>query len=343
MAKKSYAIAKPLKGPPVPREWWNYKKSGACPIVIERKLKYVVTHLDNLAKVEQQFAEEAAKAEVDRHPAALENLAIRIKNKQAWLDYSVQVLRNCVRFALARIEPHSEDHKLLKELRAEAGRPYKYGKIGRTNKRFHEKLRFYAKVLDQYLLAKTAASGTSHANTAMKEVWKMCSGAIANYRNKSGRERDDADQQAALGILKACKQYQPGKDGKLAQLTTFASFKIWRATQTRKASHCRPGQTIVKGKTKSVASVDVPSDGEGRSDGFHPSADTVDQAVVHDVRSALAQLPDDLREIAESGLLYGKKAREISEETGLTEVQVRSRLKKAKGILADLLSAHRED
>ena len=338
MAKKSYAITKPLKGPPTPREWWSYKKSGACPVVIRRKLEYVVTHLNNLAKVEKSFAEEHAKAEVDRHPKALVNLRTRIENKQQWLDYSIQVLRNCVRFALARINPKSPDHELLRKKREEAGMPYKY-RCGRTNQKFHDELRYYAKVLDQYLLAKTAASGTHLADDAMRKVWKLCGAAIATYKKKSGREQDDAEQQAALGILKACEQYKPGTNGK-AQLSTFASYKIWRATQTRKASDCRPGQIILQGKTKSVGTIHAPDGEEGRADQFHPHARKTDSSVVHDVRSAVATLPDDLRTVAELGFMHGRKAADIAEEMNLTINQVRTRMKQAKERLAFLLRAH---
>lgn len=336
---KSYAPCGPLKGPPEPQAWWSYKKSGACPIVIERKLKYVVTHLNNLAEAEQLYKEEEAKPELDRHPDALQNLKLRVENRRAWLDYSIQVLRNCLRFALARIEGGSEDNKLLRELRAEAGMPYK-NLTGRTNKRKHDKIRGYSKVLDQYLLAKTAVSGTSRANDAMKAVWKICAKAVGVHKHKSGRERDDAQQQAALGILKACKAYEPGENGKFAQLSTFASYKIWRATQARKASHCKPGKTIEGGKTKAVFSISAPTAEDG-TDVFHPSATGVDQVLVHDVRSALDSLPDNIRSIAYDGLLMGTKAADIAESEGLTISQVRSRLRKAKAVLAELLVDHK--
>lgn len=341
MGKKSYAIGTPLKGPPAPKEWWSYKRSGACPVVIERKLKYVVTHLDNLAKVEKLLAEEQGKPEVERHPRALGNLRQRLENKQQWLDYSVQVLRNCVRFALARIEHDSEDHQLLVDLRAKAGMPYK-SKTGRTNKKQHEKLRYYAKVLDQYLLAKTAVSGTSLADDAMKDIWKLCQSTIFMHKRKSGREDDDAEQQAALGILKACEAYEPGKDGKFAQFGTFAAWKIRRATQARKTSHCKPGRMIEGGKNKAIHSIDAATDrDDSGADAFHPEATTKNKAVIHDVQSALAALPDDLRGVAEDALLYGRKAPDIAERTGETVSQVRYKIRKAKTLLAEMLAEHR--
>jgi len=344
---KSYARSKPLKGPPAVTPWWafNVRTGGQpSPVVIRRKLGYVTTRMNNLAKWEKVYAEEEAKPEDERHPKALDNIRVSVKNAERWLQYSAQTLRNAVRFALARIEHDSEDHIELRRLRTDHGMAFvhKTG-IGVRNKEFHADLRYYAKVLDEFLLAKTAVSGTSGADAAMQEIWKLCKKAIAVYKGKSGRETDDAEQQAALGIMRACKKFDPGKGG-LARFATYSSHWIRRMSQARKASDCRPGLTIKGGEYKFVGTLNVSTeDSDDRADKFHPKAKVADVNLQLDVRKALDALPELERELAERHLLGNEKVKALAEEKNISVGQVRSALLTAKEQLAKLLKSHAPD
>jgi RNA polymerase sigma factor (sigma-70 family) len=389
---KSYAIARPLAGPPMPQAWWSYHlNNGGSPVVIKRKLGYVVTALSELARWETVLKQELARSADERHPDAIQNLNRRIANANDWANYSIQVLRNCVRFALARITdgPDAEEMRSKRLETAEReisllpadeakvarlifqGGGYRRvaselsisdadaremidrvkGKIrvapllrasGRRNKKWHDELRYYAQVLDSYLLAKEAVSGTSRSDAAMAILWRDLSKVVSFHKSKSGREMDDAEQQAALGLLAACREFLPGKDGKFAQLPTFAQWKIRRETQVRKNSQFRPGLTTIGGKLKATKSLDI-HDESGRADQYHPEGVEDNNVVVNDVASALATLSEDERALVESALIRGESIAKISAATGDSVQRIRTKLAELKERLGEMLKSHQED
>lgn len=325
MPASNYGIRPSLKGPPGVTPWWSHnERRGGCPCVIKRKLGYVITRLSDLSKWENLYHVEAEKPEDARHPLALEHLKMRIDNKEQWLDYSVETLRGAVRFALARIESSSEDHQIMLDLRAAAGMPFKHA-TGRTNARWHNELRYYSDVLEQYLIAKTAVSKTSRSSAAMEELWDLCGNAVNTFKANSGREVDDAMQQAALGIMRAASKFDPGHGG-LAKFRTYASHWIRRMTQVRKTDDCKPGQIMVGGKIKSVKNIEISSEDDGRSDQFHPETDNTDVGVRFDVSQALAQLSEADRSLVERRLVHGESLAVISEATGISVGKLKTRI-----------------
>ncbi|MCI0560127.1 MAG: sigma-70 family RNA polymerase sigma factor [Nitrososphaera sp.] len=328
-----------LKGPPAVTLWWSHNdRRGGCPCVLKRKLGYVITRLNDLAKWEKRF-NEASEDEPSR--SKLEKLQARISNKEQWLDYSVETLRGAVRFALARIESDTEDHAEMLRLRAEAGMPFKHA-TGRTNAKWHAELKYYRDVLEQYLLAKTAVSGTSRASPAMEEVWKLCSKAVATYQATSGREVDDAMQQAALGIMRAASKFNPAHGG-LAKFTTYAGHWIRRMTQVRSTDDCKPGQIMIKGKVKTIGHIDVSSEDDERSDKYHPQTDSSDHTMQFDVNRALQALSEDDRDIAVRRLLNRETLQSISETTGIPLVKLRTKLEEITLELQGLLKGYGRD
>ena len=391
---KSYGINCKLKPVKEPIPWWSYAlNNGGSPVVIRRKLKYAEGRLNTLAGWEKTYKEEAAKSPLQRHPNALANLRRRVEHAKDRAHHSILILRNCIRFSLARIDPDSPDRDEMVKRRAEFVReqyprltkpeallaevyffdnkkPKALAKAlglehkemlgqltalrkkigmdpiisatGVTNRKFHKELHYYARVIDDYLLAKKAAAGGESANDAMKKLQVSCERTIAHFRNRSGREQDDSDQQAALGILDACKAYEPGKDGKMAKFTTFAAWKIRRKTQTRKSSHCRPGQIMVGGKTKTVGHIDMSVGEEGRGDQFHPVDTSVNPAVRLDVKMALSALSEEDRDIAARHLMNGQALSYIARELGTTNGKIRARMERIKATLAHKLRHHSE-
>lgn len=323
--KRSSRPPKVLKGPPAVIPWYERDpRRDGSPCVIARKFGYVLTHHKRLKE-----AEDALKAARERRASScvIADLEARVANQMAWLKFSEDTLESCLKFAQARLDGSLEQYQ-----------PSVKGR-GKTNKHYHEQILHYVRVFESWKLAKTAAAGHSKSNEAMEKLMSYSEAVVAVFRRKSGREADDADQQAMLGLLQAANEYDPLNE-KRASFNTFARWKIMRATQIRKASHCAPGKTMVNGKIVTRGHIEV-TDEESRSDAFHPVTQH-DDARELDVQHALAQLTEDERELIDQHVMQNVSIRQLAEERGQSVHVLRNTIKKAKEKLARLLEAHRE-
>ena len=379
MRKSNFATD--LKGPQPVREWSTMDPSkDGSPCVIKRRFKYWQTNLKRLSKAEARLAAYRERPIKRQHRADIEALGQRIENRLNWVQFSADTLRNSVRFARARISPNTEDYKVLMQLcpsckidtaTLRVPKPFVSVKLengktqlrcescfsdeplvtathgvkrrprGRLNKKFHKELRYYDKVLDQFFLAKKACAGNSMSADALEELMSLTGKTIGHFKNQSARERDDADQQAVLGLLEAAGKFNPDPDvSKLAKFTTYASLWIRRRTQARKTSHCKPGMAIIKSKHVSTARIETNDGEDGHADRFHPGARSVNVGLKLDVAEAMSRLDERSQSIVMDHLVYKATLKELAEKCGLSISKIRTVIGNAKEQLAEDLASH---
>ena len=362
------------KGPYKERPWYTMDRTkDGCLCVIRRRFGYWMTNLRRLTEAEKKLL--AARKKYCPGSKQLEKAKAAVENRKKWLNFSERNLRNSLRFAVARITPGSDDYNILyrqcpkcrhdvtdlgpepfASCKLENGKselrcrrcydnfPYvkvtfksKRGKFGRTNQKLHDQLKYLSSVVDTFIIVKTAVAGNSMSDEAMEKMLSMTVKAINHFSRKSAREIEDAQSEAMLGLLEAAKKFDPTVSNK-AKFTTYASFWIRRRAQARRASHCRPGLTLIKGKHETVCSVDTKDD-ESRSDQFHPGAASTDTALKFDVRTALEALPDTVAEIVVKHCMHGVSVTKLAESMNMSAYEVRKHLNAGKEILSEKLSS----
>lgn len=371
-------ISQARKGPAPVRLWhlMDAKKDG-CPCVIKRRFKYWQTNLQELTKAENKLEETRERRLGKKLTKQFSDLEHRVANRKRWVEFSIATLKNSVRFARARISPGSHDYNVLfnrcpkclvdstqlgaqpfvtarlsngkTELRCKtccnnypsekltfnrSRRP-----LGRSNKQLHRTLRYYESVTDSFIVAKKAAAGNSYSEQAMLELLKSAASSIRHFTYKTCRERDDAEQQAIIGLLEAARKFDPA-NSKLAKFTTYASFWLRRRMQARKTSHCKPGIAIIKGIHKTTGRIDLGDSEEGRADQFHPGAKTINFALQVDMADALEKLDSLQRELLRANAVHRIPLRVLAERHDLPIGKVRLLVKKAKDEMKILLKSH---
>ena len=326
-------------------EWWRLNLNHnltptSAPRIVKKRRELLQIALEEVTRWEKALKEEKAKPLAERNTLAVESFTKQISAAKENFETEAQRLRNCVRFAVACNSPESEDFAELSERRIRAGIPTVSTTSAEVSKDSLKELVVFASTVEEYILAKQAAAGNSFSNPAMKKVWEMCSTAVAVYkRSNYVREEDDTEQQAALGVLRACELYEPnGK--KAAKLATYATYWIRRKVEARTGTQCRPGMTRIGGKLVNYLSIEAQSDDGGSPDLFHPQTDGDKVGVKLDVRVALSKLKEDERAVAEEMLLHGVKPRDCARSLKISDAKVKVLLSRAKENLARLLSAH---
>ena len=374
-------LSSDLKGPPPVRDWSTMDPSkDGSPCVIKRRFQYWQTNLKRLSAAEKTLREYQERPESKQRDVDIRALEQRVSNRLRWVEFSSETLRNSIRFARARITPNSDDYKVLMnlcskchtdtstlgfekpfvsvtmesgktEMRCEScvdSEPYtkvrrgvKRRPRGRLNQKFHRELRYYDRVLDNFMLAKKACAGNSFSAEALEKLLDITGKTIGHFKNQTAREKDDAEQQAVLGLLEAARKFDPNPEvSKLAKFTTYASIWIRRRTQARKTSHCKPGVAIFKNKHHATARIETNDSEEGHADRFHPGAKVVDPGLQIDVASALSKLDDQTRELVTEHLIHKRTLSELEEKTGLSVSRIRTIVGNAKEQLATELAAH---
>lgn len=379
MRKSSFAGD--LKGPPAVRPWatMDHTKDGS-PCVIKRRFGYWQTNLNRLSRAEKKLSDYRAQPKSKQHDVDITALQARIDNRLAWVEFSAATLQNSIRFARARITPDGEDYKLLMKLCPQCGtdtetldaeKPFVTGKlesgkrrvcclaccdsgeyvsvkkeidrrpIGRMNKKFHDDLRYFDRVLEQFFLAKKSVAGNSLSADAFSELRDLTGKTVGHFKNQSAREADDAEQAAVLGLMEAARKFDPDpKVSKRAKFTTYASLWIRRRAQARKTSHCKPGVAIIKGKHVSTARIDMTDNDEGHADRFHPGTSKPNLALKIDVAEALADLDEQTRDLITDHLIHRVTLVTLEERTGLSISKIRGIINSGKAKLATALAAH---
>ncbi len=330
----------------VSAEWWRLNLiTGNPQQVVKSRREQLQSSLEEISRWEKALKEEKEKPLAERNTLAIESFVKQVSSAKERFGAEAQALRNCVRFAVACKSPDSEDFAELTARRSRAGFPTISTTSTEISKDNLKDLVVFASTVEEYILAKQVAAKNSLSDPAMKKVWEMCSSAVLMFkRTNFVREEDDTEQQAALGVLRACELYEPnGK--KAAKLATYATYWIRRKVEARKGTQCRPGMTRIKGKIVNYLSIDAQNSetnsGErGQSARFHPTVDGNLIGVALDVRNALAKLKDDEREVAERMLLYSEKPLACAEDLGISVAKVKVLLKRAKESLARTLADH---
>ena len=339
MAAPSYRPRSPYTGPPPVLDWRERKTASLCEM--NRAGERLRGRHKELAEAEALLERVRKLDGKDRHPDAIANLEKRVANRRAWLAFSAATLDSIVRFAQARIDndPTIGPNRKNEHLRKTARRRRR----GVTNRRYHEQVRHWSKVVDSYKWALEATAGHSGSSQALLKLKDLCQGAIRKYVAESPREASDAEQMALLGILRAAEDYDPSHK-KMAQFNTLAKNWIRRKTQVRRASACGPGKTLVKGKVRTVKSIEAErqnSDGESASvDLLHPATMGEDAGLSVDLARAFATLADDERAVAEHRLVQGLTFRQVAAELDLTKAQVERIFRRAQQKLQKALAAH---
>lgn len=380
MRKSSFSSD--LKGPPPVREWhlMDHTKDGS-PCVIKRRFGYWQTNIKRLTAAEQKLEDYRTRPRAKQRDVDIQALRERIDNRLAWVEFSAATLRNSIRFARARITPGSDDYDLLIKIcpncRVDTStlgvdRPFARGRLpngksrsccvaccdsepfisatkgvkrramGRMNKRIHDDLRYYDRVLDQFFLAKKSVAGNSLSEDAFNELQDLTAKTIGHFKKQSAREGEDAEQAGVLGLMEAARKFDPNPEvSKRAKFTTYASLWIRRRAQARKTSHCKPGTAIIKGKHVSTARIDMGDDDEGHTDRFHPGSAKPKLALKLDVAEALGKLDDQTRELVTEYLIHKRTLVDIEAETGISVNKIRAIIANGKAQLAVLLADHK--
>jgi len=211
---------------------------------------------------------------------------------------------------------------------------------GRANKSIHKTLHYYDAVLDSFIWAKKAAAGNSLSDDALEHLLKLVGKTIGHFKNQTAREREDAEQQAIMGLLEAARKFDPAKSN-LAKFTTYASFWVRRRTQARKTSHCKPGLAIIKGKVKADGlRFEMNDSEEGRSDRYHPGAASVNLPLQLDVKTALNELEATERAIVVAHLINRETLATLTERHNIPVSKIRAIIASASAKLAERLAAH---
>lgn len=339
MTHRSYKPSKPYAGPPPVVSVADRKTASLCEM--NRAGKRLQTRHRNLAKAESTLARVSALAAKDRHPDAIENLKARVENAKQWLSYSVSTLGSIVQFAVARLNNDpmiGHNRKNLHRRKTEHHR-----QRGTTNRRYHDQIRHWARVVEHYQWAIEATAGHSQSSQALLRLKKLCQPSIRKYVKESPREASDAEQMALLGILRAAESYDPSHK-RMAQFNSFAQHWIRRKTQARRGSACAPGKTILKGKIRTTKSIEAErknANGDvASSDLFHPSTMGEDAGLAMDISAAMSDLDDLSRAIVNERLIKGRTLKDIASEKGLSKSQVDRLFKKARSELQRKLAAH---
>ena len=379
MRKSKFAAD--LKGPPPVREWHSMDPSkDGSPCVLKRRFHYWETNLKRLTGAERKLENYLKSSKVPQQ-IDVDALNARIDNRRDRFEFSVATLRNSIRFAMARINPDSEDYQILMNtcpkckcdatklgfdkpfvsVRLENGKTevrcewcaeqhpsvkithgVKRRPRGRPNQKFHKELRYYGRMLDDYINAKQAVAGNSLSAASLELLLKKTAKSVGHFRNQSAREGEDADQQAVMGLMEAAEKFNPdAKVSKFAQFTTYASLWVRRRTQARKTSHCRPGMAIIKGKHVSTARIETSDSEEGRADRFHPGTSKPNPGLVMDVNDALSKLDPVHSEIVVQHLVHKITYRELETKYGMSINRLRSIIAVSKEALASTLKDHR--
>jgi RNA polymerase sigma factor (sigma-70 family) len=335
-----------LKGPEPVVGWLDVNpRRGASPCVLKRKFGYIVTHHTRLATQEKNLqaiqAHLRGRRSISRtDERRLAEAEARVENQRKWLDFSVQTMENALRYAVARISPDTKDGKLLRK-----ERPRNYSSTERMCKDTLRWIRYFSTVMEEFNLAKAAAAGHSGSNAALQELMRRSSKVMAYWKSRSGREKDDANQGAIIGLLEAAEQFNPCH-GKFARFTTFAGSRVRRRSQVRAARDCKPGTTLVtdkvtkKRKQVNRGTLDVADDCDDHADRYHPTAQSTDTALVMDVRRALKSLGPQDAEIATRRFQGNETVKDLAEEFGVTTGVMRRRINQIQERLATRLSGY---
>jgi len=290
------------------------QRKHACPADIRRAFDRAQTRHAKLAELQAQV--KATSESTD--PKVRAALRERHENARCWAVYSLGNLDSLCVFATTSLAKNP----------------------GHRNKRKTRELtHLLAAVSDwkKVLTVRYRLRGQDEAFTALRG---RLSRIIGYHANRSAREREEAEANANLGVLKAIEQWDP-TDHRLAKFTTYGNFKVWRATQARKDADTAPGkQKDENGVYVTQTSTNATTD-DDRSDGFHPVNEGEDarRIVQLDVRTALAALPLN-QCVALQAKTDGKTLKEIAEEQGLTVAQVRTLIAKATETLRMTLASH---
>ena len=312
-----------LQGPPEVIPW--EKRERASPVEIRRAFTYLTTRNKRVAQAEALLTKVSALPAEERHPDAIQNLKDRVENARDWLHHSTDVLDSLVKFALARIDG---------TLQRESRRP-----LGRANKKWHTTLRYYAAVLEEFKLAKSAAAGHSGSSDALAALIHRSKAVVKFYSNRSNREYDDAEQEAMLGILKAAEAFDPAHSN-LARFNTYAQWKVRRATEARTNAVLKPGKTYnAEGKVVTRFSVDAFTD-DDNPDSNHPATEDQEGGLSTDLTAALATLTPDERVIVQHHLNEKMSIRALSEKIGISAQRLSSKIEDIKVRLRGALAGH---
>ena len=331
------------KGPSEVTPWLEVTRDS--PVVLARKLGYIVTHHNKLALAEKDLN----KATTDgKRSVVLQSLRDKVMNTQAYLNFSVQTLTNHVRHAMARAEPTSPDGVLLRE---EGSQRKRYGPkplaFRRPRKEALRKIRYYATILEEYKLAKAACAGHSGSNDALKGLITHAQSVIQNFANSQFKEREDAEQLAIMSLLKSAKAFNP-THGAMARFNTYAWWKARKSVECRATRDCKPGLAVVPDedgppgdkKLVTVCSINAPAKGkDDAKDAYHPRTTVIDAGRTIDVAKALSQLSEVEQAAVRGVLMESKSLRQIARETDFSARRLRDALDRGSDKLRRLLSA----
>ena len=312
-----------LSGPPDVIPW--DKRTRASPVEIRRAFTYLVTRHKRLAQAEARL-KRIQMLPMQRHPDAITNAQASVENARAWLAFSADTLDSLVRFAAARIDG---------TLPCSSRRPR-----GRTNRRWHQTLRYYAAVLEEFKTAKCASAGHSASSDALIKLIRHSKSVVSFYVSRSKRESDDAEQEAMLGLLKAAEAFDPAH-AKMARFNTYAQWKIRRAVEARTAAVLKPGTTYdAEGRHVWSRSVETQDDGDVHPDIFHPTTKDQSPGLSEDLRSALSILTEDERAIVQRRFVDYESVRHISLSMGIPQHRLAKRIVDIQARLQRVLVGH---
>jgi RNA polymerase sigma-70 factor (ECF subfamily) len=179
-------------------------------------------------------------------------------------------------------------------------------------------------ILDEVLVDKAKAGDS----TAYAELCRRHSGMVIRVVNRIVRNTEDAEDVLQEAILKAYRQLR-GFDGRSRFSTWFTKIAVNSALMLLRKKKSRPTLSLYE----------FPRDQKGEAFAFPDAAPGPELLVLRSqassqLREAIRKLPPVLRDVAEIKRTSDSSMEEISEKVGISVAATKSRLLRARKLLA---------